>query len=241
MADILASLFKDKGRSRKSEKTIRQKELNLLRSQLEMGGILSLVSIYVALMCAAYEYDHPALNFMDVVSGAVSTMRENPMYFMPVAWSLLPSYLSTFLTTIVLVMLCSYIVKRNHISSRDLASAAWIAPEELTEELAEPLGQPGHDGWNNFVYGQNTYIARNSTYTDKNGVRHEGMHSNNCMVIAETGGGKTFNFLKPNLMQMNCSYVITDPSGSTKQEIGEMLYRFGYKVRSLDIITMMMW
>lgn len=240
MADVLASLFKDKGRARRSEKTIRQKELNLLRSQLEMGGILAGVSVYVSLMCAAYEYDHPALTFGEVVGGAMGMISKDPLYFIPVAWSLFPTYLSIFLFIILIVMTCSYIVQRNHISNRDVASAAWVTPEELTEELAEPLGESGHNGWNNFIYGQNTYIARNSTYTDKKGVRHEGMHSNNCMVIAETGGGKTFNFLKPNLLQMNCSYVITDPSGSTKQEIGEMLYRFGYNVRSLDIITMMM-
>ena len=37
---------------------------------------------------------------------------------------------------------------------------------------------------------------------------------------------------------MNCSYIMTDPSGSTKQEIDETTYRLGYNVRSLDIITM---
>ena len=47
----------------------------------------------------------------------------------------------------------------------------------------------------------------------------------NVMVVGGSGSGKTRFFLKPNLMQMHSSYVITDPKGSILVECGKMLQR----------------
>ncbi len=55
----------------------------------------------------------------------------------------------------------------------------------------------------------------------------------NVMVIGGSGSGKTRFFVKPNLMQMNCSYCITDPKGTILPECGKML-RKGIPKRDLD-------
>ena len=55
----------------------------------------------------------------------------------------------------------------------------------------------------------------------------------NVMVIGGSGSGKTRFFVKPNLMQMNCSYIITDPKGTILPECGKMLQR-GVPKRDLD-------
>ncbi len=55
----------------------------------------------------------------------------------------------------------------------------------------------------------------------------------NVMVIGGSGSGKTRFFVKPNLMQMNCSYIITDPKGTILPECGKML-RKGVPKRELD-------
>lgn len=47
----------------------------------------------------------------------------------------------------------------------------------------------------------------------------------NVLVIGGSGSGKTRFFVKPNLMQMNCSYVITDPKGTILPECGKMLQK----------------
>jgi len=47
----------------------------------------------------------------------------------------------------------------------------------------------------------------------------------NIIIIGGSGSGKTRFFLKPNLMQMHCSYVITDPKGTVLVECGTMLQR----------------
>ena len=43
------------------------------------------------------------------------------------------------------------------------------------------------------------------------------------MVIGGSGSGKTRFFVKPSVMQMNCSMVITDPKGTLIEECGKML------------------
>ena len=234
----MTNLFKEKPRSRGKEKTIRQKELDLLKTLVTGGIILEIVATYFSLMFAAVKYDNPTSEYLEWFNITTKKLSTDPGYCFPVSWSNFGTtwFLLTFVIFVSLIWY--YIMQKNYFGTKDLGSAKFENPEDLTTELAEPLGKPGYDDKNNFIYGQTLYIAKNSTYTDSKGVRHEGLHSNNCLVIAETGGGKTYRFVKPNLMQMNCSYVVTDPSGSTLRETGEMLYRFGYNVRSLDIITM---
>ena len=59
----------------------------------------------------------------------------------------------------------------------------------------------------------------------------------NVLVIGGSGSGKTRFFLKPNLMQMHSSYVITDPKGTILIECGKMLVKNGYKVKVLNTIN----
>ncbi len=47
----------------------------------------------------------------------------------------------------------------------------------------------------------------------------------NVLVVGGSGSGKTRFFIKPNLMQMNSSYVVTDPKGTVLIEVGKLLSR----------------
>lgn len=58
----------------------------------------------------------------------------------------------------------------------------------------------------------------------------------NVLVIGGSGSGKTRFHIKPNLMQMNASYIITDPKGTVVLECGKMLQRGGYEIKILNTI-----
>lgn len=58
----------------------------------------------------------------------------------------------------------------------------------------------------------------------------------NVLVIGGSGSGKTRFHVKPNIMQMNASYVITDPKGTILLECGNMLKNNGYKIKVLNLI-----
>ena len=59
----------------------------------------------------------------------------------------------------------------------------------------------------------------------------------NVMIIGGSGSGKTRFWLKPNLLQMHSSYVITDPKGEILLSCGEALRRNGYRIRVLNTIN----
>ncbi len=59
----------------------------------------------------------------------------------------------------------------------------------------------------------------------------------NILVIGGSGSGKTRFFVKPSLMQLHSSYVVTDPKGSLVLECGKMLVNAGYKVKVLNTIN----
>nr|WP_081668373.1 type IV secretory system conjugative DNA transfer family protein [Butyrivibrio sp. MC2013] len=59
----------------------------------------------------------------------------------------------------------------------------------------------------------------------------------NILVIGGSGSGKTRFFVKPNLMQLHSSYVVTDPKGTVLLEVGQMLYDAGYEIKVLNTIN----
>lgn len=59
----------------------------------------------------------------------------------------------------------------------------------------------------------------------------------NVLVVGGSGSGKTRFWLKPNLIQCYCSYVVTDPKGSVVVECGTLLLREGYQIKILNTIN----
>ena len=59
----------------------------------------------------------------------------------------------------------------------------------------------------------------------------------NVLVIGGSGSGKTRFHIKPNLMQMNASYIVTDPKGTVVEECGKMLQMGGYEIKILNTIN----
>ena len=67
---------------------------------------------------------------------------------------------------------------------------------------------------------------------------HKHRRNLNVLVIGGSGAGKTRFYVKPNVMQANCSMVILDPKGEIIRDTGWLLQKKGYKVRVLDLIDM---
>lgn len=59
----------------------------------------------------------------------------------------------------------------------------------------------------------------------------------NVLVIGGSGSGKTRFFVKPNLMQMHSSYVVTDPKGTVLVECGHLLEKANYRIKVLNTIN----
>ena len=61
-------------------------------------------------------------------------------------------------------------------------------------------------------------------------------HNLNEIIIGGPGAGKTFRKIKPDIMQMFGSYVVTDPKGELYRDTAKLLKKEGYKIRVLNLI-----
>lgn len=65
----------------------------------------------------------------------------------------------------------------------------------------------------------------------------EADRNKNIVVVGGSGSGKTYSEVKPSLMQLHSSYVITDPKGTLLPETGRMLQEAGYEIRVMNTIN----
>ena len=101
----------------------------------------------------------------------------------------------------------------------EYGSARWGTHEDIAPYV-DPVFQ------NNVILTKTESLTMNSRPKDPKTARNK-----NVLVIGGSGSGKTRFWLKPNLMQMHSSYVVTDPKGTILVECGKMLQRGTPKIR----------
>ena len=114
--------------------------------------------------------------------------------------------------------------------NKNPADAKWMqALDRYNERFTEPFGKRTHEGTNNMIFSQDVFMSMNNQKIRRN---------MNVFVIGGSGAGKSFNFVGPNIMQHNCSYIITDPSGGLYREYGSFLEYMGYKIKCFNLTHM---
>lgn len=111
-------------------------------------------------------------------------------------------------------------------------STVWANPRELTQKFGDiinPKKPASVKEGSNLILSKNFYVSND---TKKHG------RALNVLVLGASGSGKTRYLLKPNLLQMDTSYVITDPKGEILESCGEALRRNGYKIKVLDVASL---
>ena len=115
-----------------------------------------------------------------------------------------------------LLKLAVYIKGKNRKKFRqgeEYGSARWGRPEDIRPYMDDDFS-------NNVILTQTEGLTMNSRPKQPKYARNK-----NILVIGGSGSGKTRFFVKPNLMQMHSSYVVTDPKGTILVECGKMLQR----------------
>ena len=85
---------------------------------------------------------------------------------------------------------------------------------------------------NNVILSQSERITMSSRPKIPKYARNK-----NVLVVGGSGSGKTRFFIKPNLLQMHSSYVVTDPKGGLVNEVGNALYKNGYRMKVFNTIN----
>ena len=107
----------------------------------------------------------------------------------------------------------------------EYGSARWGTPKDI-----EPFVDPVFE--NNILLTQTERLTMNSRPKQPKYARNK-----NIIVIGGSGSGKTRFFVKPNIMQMHSSVVVTDPKGTLLGDTGKMLEKNGYVIKTINTIN----
>ena len=157
-----------------------------------------------------------------ILDGCFGTAFSNPLP------SLHPVDLLVGIAVGAALRLAVYIKSKNAKKFRhnqEYGSARWGTREDI-EPYMDPVFQ------NNVILSQTERLTMNSRPKLPKYARNK-----NTLVVGGSGSGKTRFFIKPNLLQMHSSYVLTDPKGTVLPEIGNALAKNGYRIKIFNTIN----
>lgn len=164
------------------------------------------------------DFSQKALHIMDGFKTAFSSM-------MP---SFHPIDLLLGITVAVIIRLVVYFKGKNAKKFRknmEYGSARWGTQEDIA-----PFVDPKFE--NNVILTQTERLMMSNRPKDPTKARNK-----NVLVVGGSGSGKTRFFIKPNIMQLHSSYVVTDPKGTLVLETGSLLVRNQYRLKIFNSIN----
>ena len=165
---------------------------------------------------------------MDFSEKALHLMEGFAAAFQSALPSFHPIDLCVGVAASLLIRLIVYVKGKNAKKFRknlEYGSARWGKPEDIA-----PYVDPKFE--NNVILTQTERLMMSNRPKDPKTARNK-----NVLVVGGSGSGKTRFFIKPNLMQLHSSYVVTDPKGSIAVECGKLMLRNGYKVKIFNSIN----
>lgn len=195
-------------------------------------GILTLIIGFIALHGAVYMYEINEDNYFMAMIYSVTDMMEGNFYIFP--WTSLSTKYLFFTICIILligaVWISDFWFKKDMMDSVEGGSTDWNTEmDKYNKKYSDPIGSSSYEGPKNMILSEDIRLSMQDYKTRRN---------NNILVIGGAGTGKSRFLCKPNMLQANCSFVITDPSGELLESQGKFLENQGYKVKVFNLIDM---
>ncbi len=187
-----------------------------------IGIIIALCFWFVNRICQivrlAYDGGDPLL---DAINGAGKQIKAKPLYLSTHQADLI---VPACLTVALLMFLFRY--RKVFRYGEEYGSARYGTKRDI-----QPFADPDPD--HNIIL---TETERLSMSLRMKRTKTEDYNRNkNVLVIGGSGSGKTRYFVKPNILQMYGSYVVTDPKGTVLREVGHALEINGYDIKMLNV------
>ena len=171
-----------------------------------------------ARLAPGFDFSSKALHIMDGLTMAFENI-------MP---SFHPIDLLVGVAAAAIIRLAVYVKGKNAKKFRknlEYGSARWGTREDIA-----PFMDPVFE--NNIILTQTESLMMSNRPKDPKNARNK-----NVLVIGGSGSGKTRFFVKPQIMQLHSSYVVTDPKGQVVCEVGKLLERNSYKIKIFNTIN----
>jgi type IV secretion system protein VirD4 len=207
---------------------------NILRQHRSKKPIIITFAVMIFILFLLVSYGYYAFLDYEYVNGEVSEFAE---YFIAISHMTSCSFTLpfTFQTVIeilkfqlsiwyiyIAVLICIFIYmtsrSRNDFKNMEHGSARWANKYEIKQLQKDTKGIP---------LAKDTYLPLDSDIAA----------NLNEVVIGGSGAGKSFRKIKPDILQLNGSYVVTDPKGELYRDCAKVLKDKGYKVRVLNLVN----
>lgn len=179
-----------------------------------------------------YEARHPTADFGKVFSQGFSNLFSNPFDIFPLSASAF-KYIGLLTIVVAFIVMALYVnQQKNHVDmpGKESGSAKWYSDmDKYNKRYTDPKGTKDHNGPNNMILSNDVFLNMDTKKT---------FFNNNVLVIGGSGSGKSRFFVKPNILQANCNYVVTDPAGEMLASMGTFLENQGYEIRVFNLVEM---
>lgn len=152
----------------------------------------------------------------------LSSYKLDNIGFLP-SFSSVPILIGALFVFVVVLIYLINTSKRTNFKVGSEHGSAEFGDVYTTKKLKDPEGKK------NMIFSQNIQMTMDTRKTFLN---------NNVMIIGGSGSGKTRYVVKPNILEMNCNYVLTDPKGGVITSCGKALIDNHYDIKILDLINM---
>lgn len=190
-----------------------------------MFALISIFTFYLMIHCANYadvlsekgQTQEGIGNIIAILLGGFEHLEKKPF---EIYYSKSVNVYICWATIILAMIFVSVYNDRVTLFGKEFGSARWANKKE-ERQFADKDEK------------QNIILSKEIRMSLKPNVSKRNL---NVLVVGGSGSGKTYFFLTPNIMQLNCSFVITDPKGTTFKALSKMLEAAGYEILLFNLI-----
>lgn len=181
-----------------------------------LWAVLAVPVLYLAaLLASGYE---DGMTLFDLL-GRFNMLLERPFSVRWTPYTMKFMLVALLMYGFAVVLYCS--TRENLRLGEEHGSAQWGNVRQLCAKYRDK------DLFQNTLLTQNLRMGLNGKKHRRNLLQ---------IVIGGSGAGKTRFFCKPNLMQANCSFLVTDPKGEMLRAVAPLLIQKGYVIKVFDLI-----
>lgn len=197
---------------------------NNLPFYLAFGGFIWLMVMWVTCHYNVCAIELGTNVLFDVLPTMMVHMEEAPFDIFPLNIGSMLAMTGLFIV-VILYMWTEAEFNRQDAPGKEGGSAKWFDDwKNFKKKYIDPKDET------NMIFSNEVQLNMNTRKTRKN---------NNVLVIGGSGTGKSRFMIKPNMLNANCSYVVTDPSGELLQTQAHHLENVhGYKIKVFDLTDM---
>ena len=162
-------------------------------------------------------------NLIKFIDYMEQEMKERPLHFEFTMRTIKAILIFSIIYLVVFYMIITSL--KDTMPGKEHDSAHWVDGKKVSKKMCAKKGDgelPKED--RNMVFSKNVRVSIDSPGANIN-----------TLVIGEPGSKKTRSFIIPNMLQLNCNMVVTDPKGEILKKTGRFLTENGYDVRVLDL------